>query len=412
MHNSIDALVRAAAIEKVDVDELRRQVARGEAVVLDRTAQRGGRPLAIGRRLTTKVNVNIGTSPLRSDLEGELEKLRVAVDSGADTIMDLSTGDDLEEVREAILSASPVPVGTVPIYDVLVRLGVDGMTSDGLVDTVARHAEQGVDFVTVHCGITRSNLGQVGRRVAGVVSRGGAATIAWMKRTGRENPLFERYDEVLDIAKSHEMALSLGDGLRPGALADAGDIAQLSELCQIGELVRRARDAGVKVIVEGPGHVPLDQVEAHIKTARSVTAEAPLYVLGPLVLDTAAGWDHIAAAIGGAVAASAGAAFLCYVTPAEHLGLPSLEHVRRGLIATRIAARAGDVAKGIGHLHDRERQMSQARKALDWDAMLALALDPAEAAKLVDRHESRGTQGSGCSMCGEFCSVKTDIDEC
>lgn len=395
---------QVAESEGVPEEIVAADLASGEAVLLDRAAKRGGRLVAIGRHLSTKVNVNLGTSPQRSDVVAELEKLRVSVEAGADTVMDLSTGGDLERGLAAIVDASPLPVGTVPIYEVLVRSGGSaGMTGDALVEAVRRHAEAGADFVTVHCGVTRAALPLVGRRLAGVVSRGGAALVSWMARTGRENPLYKRFDELLAISRETGMALSLGDGLRPGALADAGDAAQMHEQCVIGELVLRAREAGAKAIVEGPGHVPLHQVASQIQTTRALVHEAPLYVLGPLVVDNAAGWDHIAGAIGGAIAAASGAAFLCYLTPAEHLGLPGLEDVRHGVIASKIAAEAGDVAKGLPRAVERQERMSRSRAALDWPGMLAAALDPAEAARRKDCVTR--PDGEVCTMCGEHCAV-------
>jgi phosphomethylpyrimidine synthase len=358
-----------------------------------------------------KVNANIGTSPDSSDLAHELEKLRVAVEAGADTVMDLSVGGDVDEVRRAVVAESSVPIGTVPIYQTALSARARGrsfldMTARDMLAGVETHLRDGVDFITVHCGVNRRNLEKLDRagRLCGVVSRGGSMTIEWMRHTGKENPLFEHYDEVLAMAREYDCALSLGDGLRPGALADATDEPQVAELLTIGELVQRARAAGVKAMVEGPGHVPLDQIEANVRLEKTLCDEAPFYLLGPLVTDVGCGYDHITGAIGGALAAWYGADFLCYVTPSEHLGLPTARDVRDGAVASKIAAHAADVARHHPGALDWDLRVSRARAALDWDTMIAGCVDPARAREVFGQARS-GTEGA-CTMCGEFCAIK------
>jgi phosphomethylpyrimidine synthase len=358
-----------------------------------------------------KVNANIGTSPDASDLKHEMAKLAAAIDAGADTVMDLSVGGDVDEVRRAVVAESRVAVGTVPLYQVAIdsrrrgRSFVEARPADFLAG-VEKHLKDGVDFITVHCGVNRRNVEILHRakRTCGVVSRGGSMTVEWMRANGQENPLFERYDDLLAMAKHYGAALSLGDGLRPGALADATDEPQVAELVCIGELVRRARDAGVQAMVEGPGHVPLDQIEANVALEKSLCDEAPFYVLGPLVTDVGCGYDHITGAIGGALAAFFGADFLCYVTPSEHLGLPDIEDVRQGVVASRIAAHAADVARHRKGAMDWDLRVSRARAALDWDTMIAGCVDPKRARKVFSAGRSK-TEGA-CTMCGEFCAMK------
>ena len=328
--------------------------------------------------------------------------------------MDLSTGGDIDAIRHEIVERSPVPVGTVPIYQAGVRArrsgrGVVDMTADEMLAAVEDHAKDGVDFVTVHCGVTRIAIERLKRqgRVADIVSRGGALLLGWIIHNGQENPLYEQYDRLLEIARKSDVTLSLGDGLRPGSLADATDRAQVEELIILGELVERAWDAGVQVIVEGPGHVPLDQITTNVQLQKSLCKGAPFYVLGPLVTDIAAGYDHISGAIGGAIAALAGADFLCYVTPSEHLGLPDRDDVKEGVIASRIAAHAADIASGLKGAGEWDRRMSQARKGLDWEEQVRLCLDP-ENARLV--HGEHATSGDACSMCGELCAMKLASD--
>ncbi len=409
-----EELRAVARDENVDAAGLAAAVARGEAVVL-KSRKSARRPVGLGPGLRTKVNANIGTSADASSLAEELAKLDAAVAAGADAVMDLSTGGDLDAIRRAILARSTVPVGTVPIYQAAVAArragrGMIHMTADEILDAVRTHADDGVDFVTVHCGVTREVAEHAARadRLADVVSRGGAFLMEWMAYHGRENPLYERYDDLLDLAVEHDLTLSLGDGMRPGALADANDGAQVAELTVISELIARARERNVQAIVEGPGHVPLHLVRASVELEKSLCAGAPFYVLGPLVTDVAPGYDHIAAAIGGAVAASAGADFLCYVTPAEHLRLPTIEDVREGVFALRVAAHAGDIAKGVPGARDWDDRLSRARKGLRWDEALDLALDPVKARAY--RAASQPSDGSLCTMCGEFCAMKKMTD--
>lgn len=403
-------MAAVARDEGIPVEDLIPRAAAGTLVVL-KSSRSTSRPVGLGLGLRTKVNANIGTSVDASDIEGELAKLDVAVSAGADAVMDLSTGGDLDAIRRAIVDRSPVPVGTVPIYQAAVRAkrsgaGMVQMTGDEILDAVRDHAEDGVDFVTVHCGVTRevAEHCRASRRIADVVSRGGAFLMEWMAYNGKENPLYERYDDLLDIALEYDLTLSLGDGLRPGALSDANDGAQIAELTVISELVRRARERGVQVIVEGPGHVPLHLVESSVRLEKSLCDGAPFYVLGPLVTDVALGYDHIGAAIGGAVAAAAGADFLCYVTPAEHLRLPKLDDVREGVYTLRVAAHAADVAKGVPGAIEWDDRLSAARRALDWETVLSLSLDPTKARALRD--SSPPADDELCTMCGEFCAVK------
>ncbi|MDN5345444.1 MAG: phosphomethylpyrimidine synthase, partial [Clostridia bacterium] len=368
-------------------------------------------PCGIGRGLRTKVNANLGTSTAYPDLEPELEKLREALDAGADAVMDLSTGGDINECRRQVIAHSPVAVGTVPIYQATVEAqekygALVEMTADDLFRVIEMQAADGVDFITVHCGVTLEVVDRLRRegRLADIVSRGGSFLTGWMLHHGEENPLYAQYDRLLAIARRYDVTLSLGDGLRPGCLADATDRAQIQELIILGELVDRAREAGVQAMVEGPGHVPLNQVQANMLLEKRLCHEAPFYVLGPLVTDVAPGYDHITAAIGGALAAAAGADFICYVTPAEHLGLPTLTDVREGVIAARIAGHAADLAKGYPGAMEWDREMARARKALDWERQLELAIDPRKARQYrQDRNEASTV---ACSMCGDFCAMR------
>ncbi len=405
-----DELREVARDEGISVEELLPRVADGTVVVLKNRVS-SHRPVGLGKGLRTKVNANIGTSADASDLPTELTKLDAAVEAGADAVMDLSTGGDLDEIRRAIIDRSPVVVGTVPIYQAAVRargegLGMVNMTPDDMLGAVEDHARDGVDFVTVHCGVTLEVAGHCRKtpRLADVVSRGGAFLMEWMSKNGKENPLYERYDDLLDIAREYDVTLSLGDGLRPGALADANDAAQVAELTVIAELVERARERNVQAIVEGPGHVPLQLVQASVELEKSLCRGAPFYVLGPLVTDVAPGYDHVAAAIGGAVAAMAGADFLCYVTPAEHLRLPTVDDVREGVYTLRVAAHAGDIGKGVPGARQWDDDLSAARKALDWDTVISLSLDE-EKAKAY-RDSSNPSDANLCTMCGEFCAIK------
>jgi phosphomethylpyrimidine synthase len=354
--------------------------------------------------------VNIGSSEDFPELETELEKVEVALKYQTDTIMDLSTGGDINEIRRRILEMARIPLGTVPLYQVAIKAidergSIVNMTIDDIFDVIEQQAQEGVDFMTVHCGLTSKAIGRLKSqgRVADVVSRGGAFHVAWMLHHEKENPLFEHYDRLLEIAHKYDVTLSLGDGLRPGAISDATDRPQIEELLTLGELVKRAWDAGVQVMVEGPGHVPLDQIEMNIKLQKKVCQGAPFYVLGPLVTDIAPGYDHIVSAIGGAIAAAAGADFLCYVTPSEHLGLPSADDVREGTIASRIAAHAADIVKGVRGASEQDLKLSQARRKLDWTAQRELVLDPYKFEEIRDR---RKTKSEACSMCGDYCAMK------
>lgn len=397
--------------EKIAFEELIRLVSQGQVVIPGLKPSRSVKAVGIGRGLRTKINANIGTSRDHIDEQEELVKLQVAVDAGADTIMDLSTGGDLTRMRRTILDQSPVPVGTVPIYQAIVKAveqnkTIKTMSPDLLFDVIEEHAADGVDFVTVHCGVTRSVLEKLksSKRLMSIISRGGTLLAEWMLLNNRENPLYEQFDRLLEIADRYDLILSLGDGLRPGALADATDAPQIEELMVLGELTQAAWEKGVQVIVEGPGHVPLHQIETNIRLQKEFCHGAPFYVLGPLVTDLAPGYDHISGAIGGALAASAGADFLCYLTPSEHLRLPSVEDVKVGVIASRIAAHAADIAKGIPGVRQQDDKMARARKALDWEEQIRLSFDPEKARRM---HETSGkSKEETCTMCGEYCAIK------
>jgi phosphomethylpyrimidine synthase len=396
--------------EHADGETLRRGIAAGEITICT-SAVRRMELVAIGHGMRIKVNANIGTSSDASSLEEEVEKAHCAVEYGADMIMDLSTGGDIGATRRRIVAEVKVPVGTVPIYEAGVwaaghRQGMVRMTADDLFAIIEQHLAEGVDFITVHCGVTRAGVERLREqgRLTDIVSRGGAFMVEWMLYNDCENPLYAEYDRLLEITKKYDAILSLGDGMRPGSLADATDRAQISELVVLGELVDRARRAGVQTMVEGPGHVPLDQVETNIKIMKSLCRNAPFYVLGPLITDIAPGYDHITSAIGGALAGMYGADFLCYVTPSEHLCLPSKEDVKQGVIAGRIAAHAADIARGHPGARDRDDAMSEARKNLDWERMYELAIDPAHAR--ARRTASMPHDEKLCTMCGDFCAMK------
>jgi phosphomethylpyrimidine synthase len=400
-----------AKSEGVEVEFIRQSVADGTIVIPANINHKNLIPCGIGRGLRTKVNANIGTSSDYGDVDTELEKLRVAVDCGVDTVMDLSTGGDISAIRRAIIAASTVPIGTVPIYQAGIKAidkygAIVKMTADDLFAAIEEHIRDGVDFITVHCGVTGSAIARLKQqgRVADVVSRGGAFLIGWILHNESENPLYEKYDRLLELAREFDVTLSLGDGMRPGSLADATDQAQIEELIVIGELVERARQAGVQAMVEGPGHLPLNQIEANVLLEKSICKDAPFYVLGPLVTDVGAGYDHITGAIGGAIAAAAGTDFLCYVTPAEHLSLPTPEDVRQGVIASRIAAHAGDIAKGVKGAEQWDRKMSMARKKLDWEEQARLALDPERSRQVHGKQHV--SAGAACSMCGKYCAME------
>ncbi|HLA00041.1 MAG TPA: phosphomethylpyrimidine synthase ThiC [Thermodesulfovibrionales bacterium] len=403
--------VRAVALsENILPERLASDIAEG-VTVIPMNGRRSIKPIGIGKGLKTKVNANIGTSKDRVSLDEEKEKLDVLIQYGADAVMDLSTGGPIKELRRLLLDRATVSVGTVPIYEAAIR-GVEThgtiakMTSDDLFDVIEDHAKEGVDFVTVHCGLTRKAVERLQGegRILDIVSRGGSFLLEWMIYNDRENPLYEHFDRLLEIAKKYDLTLSLGDGLRPGCLEDATDRSQIEELLTIGELRDKALVEGVQVIIEGPGHVPINQVELNIKIQKEICKGAPFYVLGPLVTDIAMGYDHIAAAIGGAIAGAAGADFLCYVTPAEHIRLPNIEDVKEGLIASRIAAHVADIAKGVPGAMELDRKMAHYRKTLDWNGQISLSLDPEKVRKW--RAEVPPSESEVCSMCGEFCAIR------
>lgn len=407
--------------EAYPLDDLLSDIAVGHTVILANRLRNPDhsldiRPAGIGRNLRVKVNANIGTAPDHQDMENEKAKLAAAVVAGADTVMDLSLGKEIIACRRMILAKSGIPVGTVPIYQAVWETltqgrTLAGLTVDKLFAVIEEHARDGVDFITVHCGLTLEALERLRQqgRITDVVSRGGAMLMAWMIHNQKENPLLTHFERLLDLAGKYDLTLSLGDGLRPGCLADATDRAQIQELIVLGELAARAREARVQVIIEGPGHVPLDQVETNVRIQKMLCGGAPFYVLGPLVTDVAAGHDHIAAAIGGAAAGVAGADFLCCVSPAEHLRLPEAADVREGVVATRIAAHAADLARGHREAWERDLAMAQARKRLDWPAQIELALDSARAGALHDQDLS--AEKEACTMCGSFCAMKL-VREC
>jgi len=397
--------------EEVSPEWLREKIASGRIVIPANRNHRGVKPVGIGEGLRIKVNTNLGTSSDHIDLEEELKKLEVSIESGTDTVMDLSTGGDIDAIRKEILRVSPVPVGTVPIYEAAIeaakkRKALAEMRVEDLFEVIERQAGEGVDFITVHCGVTRSAVERLRKahRLLGVVSRGGSFLVEWMIYTGQENPLYEHYDRLLEIAIKYDVTLSLGDGLRPGCLTDATDRPQVEETIVLGELTERAWAAGVQVMIEGPGHVPLDQIEANVLLEKRLCKGAPFYVLGPLVTDISPGYDHITCAIGGAIAGKAGADFLCYVTPSEHLKLPSVEDVREGVVATRIAGHAADIARGNKKAIQRDMDMSKARKAFDWERQIELSIDPEKARRYHE--EGKSSEKDVCTMCGEFCAIK------
>ncbi len=400
-----------ARAEKVSEEFVRDGVATGSIVIPANNRGKKINVCGIGSGLRTKVNANIGTSNI-STLKEELKKAMVAEKSGADTIMDLSIGGNLSEVRKAILEKSSLPVGTVPIYEAAVRAarekgGVVNMTAEDMLNVFEEHARSGIDFATIHAGITLETLNRLknGTRVAGIVSRGGAFLVSWMLHNNTENPFYAHYDRVLEIAEKYDVTLSLGDGMRPGAIADATDRTQIQELLILGELVDRARKRGVQAMVEGPGHIPIDQIESNVILEKQICKNAPFYVLGPLVTDIAPGYDHIVAAIGGTLAASAGADFLCYVTQNEHLGLPSVSHVKEGVIVARIAAHAADIAKGIRGAADWDRRISESRRKRNWEKHINLSIDPEMARKYWERSGGKA-DSDVCTMCGDYCALK------
>lgn len=402
-----DEMRTVAEAEGVSPEFVRDGVKDGSIVILKNNQRKDSIPVGVGAGLSVKINANIGTSNEKSGLENELKKVKVIEETGADVLMDLSTGKGIDEVRKQIIASTKLPIGTVPMYQAGKEAldeykNIAKLSKEKLFSDIEKQCKDGVDFITVHCGVTKFVIDQLEKqkRVTGIVSRGGAMLACWIKATGKENPLYEYYDELLEIVKKYDVVLSLGDGLRPGCGADAGDRAQVAETIVLGELVKRAKAKGVQAMVEGPGHVPLNLIPSMIQTIKQLTDNAPLYVLGPLVTDIAPGYDHITSAIGGTLAALNGADFLCYVTPAEHLGLPDVEEVREGIMASKIAAHAADVAKGNKKAIERDKKMSIARKDLDWKLQKELSLDPAKFDGISFEEEKP------CTMCGDYCSMK------
>ena len=402
---------KVAEKERMPLEKLMELVAQGKVAICANKAHTCLDPEGVGSMLRTKINVNLGVSRDCKDYDVEMKKVQSAIDLGAEAIMDLSSHGDTQPFRRKLVAECPAMIGTVPVYDSVIHYQRDlgTLTAKDFIDVVRLHAEDGVDFVTLHCGITRKTIEQIRKhkRKMNIVSRGGSLVFAWMSMTGEENPFYEYFDEILDICEKHDVTISLGDACRPGCLADATDVCQIEELVRLGELTKRAWAHNVQVMVEGPGHVPLDQVAANMQVQQSICMGAPFYVLGLLVTDIAPGYDHITAAIGGAVAAMNGAAFLCYVTPAEHLALPNVEDVKQGIIASKIAAHAADIAKGIPGARERDDQMADARRALDWDGQFACALDPETAKAIRDSRKPEDDHSDTCSMCGKFCAVRS-----
>ncbi len=398
-----------AKVESMEIGKLMELVASGKVVIPANVRHKCLRPAGIGSLLRTKINVNLGVSRDCQDYDVEMQKVRWAIDLGADAIMDLSSHGNTSPFRRKLTGECPVMIGTVPVYDSVIHYQRDlaTLTARDFLEVVRLHAEEGVDFVTLHCGITRKTIEQIRKhkRKMNIVSRGGSLVFAWMCMTGQENPFYEYYDEILEICQAYDMTVSLGDACRPGCLADATDVCQIEELVRLGELTKRAWERDVQVMVEGPGHVPMDQIAANMEVQKTVCMGAPFYVLGPLVTDIAPGYDHITAAIGGAMAAMHGASFLCYVTPAEHLALPNVEDVKQGIIASKIAAHAADIAKGIPHAREIDDKMGDARRALDWDGQWACAIDPETAKKI--RADRSPAHEDTCTMCGKFCAVRS-----
>jgi phosphomethylpyrimidine synthase len=406
---SIDEIDQISKVEGIDPDKIRKAFLAGH-IVIPKNPVHNPKPIGIGSGLRVKINVNLGTSPDHIDINEELEKAKIAMKYGTDTIMDLSIGGDIDLIRSKILKSVNIPLGTVPIYQAGLEIArssdgsVVDMTEDQIFNAIEKHAKDGVDFMTVHCGVTKESVNRLRTqgRITDLVSRGGSFLMAWILQNDTENPLYANYDYLLELAQKYDFTLSLGDGLRPGSIADATDRPQLQELIILGELVDRARNADVQAMVEGPGHIPLNQIAANIHIQKTTCNNAPFYVLGPLVTDIAPGYDHIVGAIGGAIAAYNGADFLCYVTPSEHLALPTIDDVREGTIASKIAAHAADIARGFDA--DLDLKVSKARKALDWDTQFSNVLDPEKAQEYRSRR--RSTEREVCSMCGNLCAIK------
>lgn len=401
--NITEAMRLVAKDEGVSSEEIRVGLAKGVISILFNPIHRNCKPIGIGKGLKTKVNANIGTSADYPNIEDELKKLEASLEAKADTVMDLSTGGDISAIRRSIIMACSVPLGTVPIYQASIE---NRMTVDDMFKVVEEQAEDGIDFMTIHCGVTFETIGRLKKqpRLMDVVSRGGAMMVKWILENKEENPFYKYFDRLLEIARRYDVTLSLGDGMRPGSIVDAGDQAQIQELVILGDLTKRAWETGVQVIIEGPGHVSFDQIESQIKMQKEICKGAPFYVLGPLPTDVAPGYDHITSAIGGTLAASAGADFLCYVTPTEHLGLPTPEDVREGVIASRIAAHCADIAKSIRGAKDWDIEMSKARKELSWGKQIELSIDPKKAKEIHAKRKSKSDDV--CSMCGEYCAMK------
>lgn len=406
-----EAMRQVAAYEDISEELIRKRVAEG-SIVIPKNMNHSFIARGVGKGLKTKINANIGTSPSHFNIDEELGKLDVAFAAGADAVMDLSTGGDLAEILKSIISYSQVMIGTVPIYKTVSKVFAENrpcadITEDEIFNEIEYQAKSGVDFITVHCGITRESIRVLKKsnRLMGMVSRGGSLMAEWIVKNNAENPLYEKYDRLLQICREYDVTLSLGDGLRPGTIFDAEDGAQITEMITLGHLAQQARDAGVQVMIEGPGHVPLSRIAGDMKMQKRVCGGAPYYVLGPLPTDIAAGYDHITSAIGGAIAAANGADFLCYVTPAEHLALPSIDDVREGVIASKIAAHIGDLEKGIASAWDRDRRMSDARNRFDWKTMFEVCIDPEKARKI--RQGSEDKDRDVCTMCGDLCALKT-----
>ncbi|MEW9077604.1 phosphomethylpyrimidine synthase ThiC [Terrisporobacter glycolicus] len=403
-----EELKKVATYENMDVQELLDLVGTGKVVIPANKNHKSLKPYGIGKKLKTKINVNLGTSKDCLDTSIEMEKVMNAVNLGAEAIMDLSSFGDTQTFRRKLIDECPAMIGTVPIYDAVVYYNkpLKKITAKEWLDIVRMHAEDGVDFLTLHCGVNKHTAERFKKsnRLTNIVSRGGSIIFAWMELTGNENPFYEYYDEILNICEKHDVTISLGDACRPGSIADAGDVSQIEELVTLGELTSRAWEKNVQVMIEGPGHMPLNQIKANMEIEETVCKGAPFYVLGPLVTDVAPGYDHITAAIGGAIAATYGASFLCYVTPAEHLRLPTVEDVKEGIIASKIAAHAADIAKGVKGATDWDNEMSKARRDLDWEKMFDLAIDSEKARRY--RTESKPENEDTCTMCGKMCAVR------
>lgn len=397
--------------EKMDTTQLMQFVAEGKVAICANKKHKSLNPEGVGSMLRTKINVNLGVSRDCKDYNIEMEKVMSAVNLGAEAIMDLSSHGNTRPFRQKLTSECTAIIGTVPVYDSVIHYQRDlaTLTAKDFIDVVRMHAEDGVDFVTLHCGITRKTIEQIRmhKRKMNIISRGGSLVFAWMSMTGQENPFYEYFDEILDICEEYDVTISLGDACRPGCLADATDVCQIEELVRLGELTKRAWAHNVQVMIEGPGHVPLNQIAANMEIQKTLCMGAPFYVLGPLVTDIAPGYDHITSAIGGAVAAMNGAAFLCYVTPAEHLALPNVDDVKQGIIASKIAAHAADITKGIPGARDLDDRMADARRNLDWEAQFACALDPETAKQIRDSRKPEDDHNDTCSMCGKFCAVRS-----